>query len=116
MSAPATVKDPRRYFEEVSSQRSTTPAGPPVCLYLEVTNRCNLRCRTCPQFFGMAEPFQHAVTQHGRRLRLYTPVGDLLQACAIRPYREDRAPGVRIVEISAEGDAAVFPVVRRSRG
>lgn len=25
-------------------------------LYLEVTNRCNLRCRTCPQFFGMAEP------------------------------------------------------------
>lgn len=28
--------------------------------------------------FGMAEPLQHAVTQHGRRLRLYTPVGELL--------------------------------------
>ncbi len=28
--------------------------------------------------FGMAEPFQHAVMQQGRRLRLYTPVGDLL--------------------------------------
>lgn len=27
-------------------------------LYLEVTNRCNLRCRTCPQFFGMAEHFR----------------------------------------------------------
>ncbi|HZU76484.1 MAG TPA: radical SAM protein [Dehalococcoidia bacterium] len=25
-------------------------------IYLEVTNRCNLRCRTCPQFFGMPEP------------------------------------------------------------
>jgi radical SAM protein with 4Fe4S-binding SPASM domain len=24
-------------------------------LYLETTNRCNLRCRTCPQYFGMAE-------------------------------------------------------------
>ena len=31
-------------------------AAPPEELYLEVTNRCNLRCRTCPQFFGMAEP------------------------------------------------------------
>ena len=32
--------------------------------------------------FGMAEPFQHAVTQYGRRLRLYTPVGDLLPGMA----------------------------------
>lgn len=24
-------------------------------LYLETTNRCNLRCRTCPQYFGMPE-------------------------------------------------------------
>ncbi|MEO8340805.1 MAG: proline dehydrogenase family protein [Nitrospirota bacterium] len=32
--------------------------------------------------FGMAEPFQHAVKQYGRRLRLYTPVGDLLPGMA----------------------------------
>ncbi len=32
--------------------------------------------------FGMAEPFQQAVTQHARRLRLYTPVGDLLPGMA----------------------------------
>lgn len=32
--------------------------------------------------FGMAEPFQQAVTQHGRRLRLYTPAGDLLPGMA----------------------------------
>lgn len=32
--------------------------------------------------YGMAEPFQHAVTQHGRRLRLYTPVGELLPGMA----------------------------------
>jgi MoaA/NifB/PqqE/SkfB family radical SAM enzyme len=27
----------------------------PQCLYLEVTNRCNLRCQTCLQFRGMKE-------------------------------------------------------------
>ncbi len=32
--------------------------------------------------FGMAEPFQQAVMQYGRRLRLYTPVGDLLPGMA----------------------------------
>jgi MoaA/NifB/PqqE/SkfB family radical SAM enzyme len=45
---------PRRAFE-VSGR--TEHAPPPEELYLEVTNRCNLRCRTCPQFFGMAERF-----------------------------------------------------------
>lgn len=32
--------------------------------------------------FGMAEPFQQAIHQRGRRLRLYTPVGDLLPGMA----------------------------------
>ncbi|WP_455377334.1 proline dehydrogenase family protein [Petrachloros mirabilis] len=32
--------------------------------------------------FGMAEPFQDAVRQRGRRLRLYTPVGELLPGMA----------------------------------
>lgn len=32
--------------------------------------------------FGMAEPFQHAVLQRHRRLRLYTPVGELLPGMA----------------------------------
>jgi RHH-type transcriptional regulator, proline utilization regulon repressor / proline dehydrogenase / delta 1-pyrroline-5-carboxylate dehydrogenase len=32
--------------------------------------------------FGMAEPFQEAVLQRRRRLRLYTPVGDLLPGMA----------------------------------
>ena len=26
-------------------------------LYIETTNRCNLKCRTCPQYFGMPEDF-----------------------------------------------------------
>jgi RHH-type proline utilization regulon transcriptional repressor/proline dehydrogenase/delta 1-pyrroline-5-carboxylate dehydrogenase len=32
--------------------------------------------------FGMAEPFQEAVLKRGRRLRLYTPVGELLPGMA----------------------------------
>lgn len=36
--------------------RGLTVDAPPEELYLEVTNRCNLRCVTCPQSWGMAEP------------------------------------------------------------
>lgn len=51
-------------------------APAPEELYLEVTNRCNLRCRTCPQSFGMAEQFNDlswdrflAITDQFPRLR-----------------------------------------------
>ncbi len=47
--------DARRYFEAVSSGESIA-TSPPVCLYLEVTNRCNLLCETCPRTFEDLEP------------------------------------------------------------
>ena len=56
MSTSIALKDPRRYFEEVGAQRSAVAATPPVCLYLEVTNRCNLLCETCPRTFETLEP------------------------------------------------------------
>jgi MoaA/NifB/PqqE/SkfB family radical SAM enzyme len=49
------LQDPRRYFEAVQ-QRDTIATAPPVCLYLEVTNRCNLLCETCPRTFEALEP------------------------------------------------------------
>ena len=49
------LKDPRRYFEAVET-RDLTATAPPVCLYLEVTNRCNLLCETCPRTFESLEP------------------------------------------------------------
>ena len=55
MSA-STLANPRRYFEAVAAQRSPTADAPPVCLYLEVTNRCNLLCETCPRTFETLEP------------------------------------------------------------
>ena len=47
--------DARRYFESVAARDSVAEA-PPVCLYLEVTNRCNLLCETCPRTFEALEP------------------------------------------------------------
>jgi MoaA/NifB/PqqE/SkfB family radical SAM enzyme len=50
------LKDPRRYFEQIGAERSAVAEAPPVCLYLEVTNRCNLLCDTCPRTFEELEP------------------------------------------------------------
>jgi MoaA/NifB/PqqE/SkfB family radical SAM enzyme len=50
------VIDPRRYFESVGRERMAAPARPPVCVYLEATNRCNLLCTTCPRTYEELEP------------------------------------------------------------
>ena len=49
-----TKPDPRRYFEQIDTK--SREAAPPVCLYLETTNRCNLLCETCPRTFETLEP------------------------------------------------------------
>ena len=48
--------DPRRYHELVTAKRTEIAQRPPVCLYLEVTNRCNLLCTTCPRTYEELEP------------------------------------------------------------
>ena len=48
--------DPRRYHESVTGERTEVAQRPPVCLYLEVTNRCNLLCTTCPRTYEDLEP------------------------------------------------------------
>ncbi len=48
--------DPRRYFEATDAERKVVAESEPVCLYLEVTNRCNLLCTTCPRTFEDLEP------------------------------------------------------------
>ncbi len=55
MSA-STVTDPRRYFEAIPDARADLAETPPLCVYLEVTNRCNLLCETCPRTFETLEP------------------------------------------------------------
>ena len=62
MSAPAAkipaarAVDPRRYHEAVGDERGVEATRPPVCLYLETTNRCNLLCTTCPRTYEELEP------------------------------------------------------------
>ncbi len=46
----------RRYFEKPEDELSIFAEQEPVCLYLEVTNRCNLLCTTCPRTFEELEP------------------------------------------------------------
>jgi MoaA/NifB/PqqE/SkfB family radical SAM enzyme len=48
--------DPHRYHEAVSGLLETEARRPPVCLYLETTNRCNLLCTTCPRTYEELEP------------------------------------------------------------
>jgi MoaA/NifB/PqqE/SkfB family radical SAM enzyme len=48
--------DPRRYHESVKGERTDVAARQPVCVYLEVTNRCNLLCTTCPRTYEELEP------------------------------------------------------------
>ena len=54
--SPSKPVDPRRYFEGVAQQREKRTEREPVCLYLEVTNRCNLLCTTCPRTYVELEP------------------------------------------------------------
>ena len=82
-------------------------APPPEELYLEVTNRCNLRCRTCPQFFGMAERFHDltwerflAITDQFPRLRrvVLHGIGEpLLNAALGRMIRHLKGRGAYVL-------------------
>src|SRR6478672_8986159 len=59
MAPPANTSarsvEPRRYHESVQ-ESGIIASRPPVCLYLEVTNRCNLLCTTCPRTYEELEP------------------------------------------------------------
>lgn len=55
--APAPNRlDPRRYHEAAADAHEPIARRPPVCLYLETTNRCNLLCTTCPRTYEELEP------------------------------------------------------------
>jgi len=53
---PAPTIDPRRYHEAAPAEVQAHATRPPVCLYLETTNRCNLLCTTCPRTYEELEP------------------------------------------------------------
>jgi radical SAM protein with 4Fe4S-binding SPASM domain len=49
--------DEKKYFQVIDpDRRDSIAAVAPTCLYLEVTNECNLTCKTCPLTYGRVEP------------------------------------------------------------
>jgi MoaA/NifB/PqqE/SkfB family radical SAM enzyme len=70
--------DPRRYFEAAAVPAGGQAEKPPVCLYLEVTNRCNLLCTTCPRTYAELEP--PADMSWGLFTRIVDQVGGLSRA------------------------------------
>jgi MoaA/NifB/PqqE/SkfB family radical SAM enzyme len=55
-SPAANTVDVHRYHESVAAERASVARDLPVCVYLEVTNRCNLLCTTCPRTYEELEP------------------------------------------------------------
>jgi radical SAM protein with 4Fe4S-binding SPASM domain len=48
--------DENKYFQIIDAdQRGPIATSAPTCLYLEVTNECNLTCKTCPLTYGRVE-------------------------------------------------------------
>ena len=68
-SEPARATDPRRYHEAADPKRPPIAERLPVCLYLEVTNRCNLLCTTCPRTYEHSSrpPTCHGISSPHRR-------------------------------------------------
>ncbi len=70
-------------------------------LYIETTNRCNLACKTCPQYFGMQEDSADLGIDQVRRIL-------------------DQAPGVRRVVLHGIGEPLLNPalpeIVREVKG
>jgi len=78
MDALTKPVDPHRYFEASDAKLARRAERLPVCLYLEVTNRCNLLCTTCPRTYEELEP--PADMSWGLFTRIVDQVPDLARA------------------------------------
>ena len=64
------------YFQAVDpASRGAVAPRDPVCLYLEVSNECNLACKTCPITYGkVEEPASLSLEQVKSLLSQFTTV------------------------------------------
>ena len=102
------MSQPKHYFERIAeSGLGPVVEQPPVCLYLEVTNRCNLLCQTCPRTFASVErpadlsfeQFAHLVDQVPNLAQtVLQGVGEpTINRELTRMIRHLKARGVRVV-------------------
>lgn len=92
---------------EVTARSEFVPA-PPEELYLETTNRCNLRCRTCPQSWGMLEDAADLSPAQVRRILGYFPAVRRVVLHGIgEPLLNPELPGI-LREVKGTGAHALF--------
>ncbi len=93
---------------DVTSLRSDSVPYPPGELYLETTNRCNLRCRTCPQYWGMPEGAADLSVSQVRRILGYFPgVRRVVLHGIGEPLLNPELPGI-VREVKAAGAHTLF--------
>jgi MoaA/NifB/PqqE/SkfB family radical SAM enzyme len=73
-------------------RRGITVSRPPDELYLEVTNRCNLTCATCPQSWGMSEASADLTPERAKQIL-------------------DQVPEVRRVVLHGIGEPTLNPLL-----
>src|SRR5438105_2029485 len=102
------MSQPKYYFERIAeSGLGPIVQQPPVCLYLEVTNRCNLLCQTCPRTFASVErPADLSFEQFNRIVdqvpnltqTVLQGIGEpMIKRDLTRMIRHLKARGVRVV-------------------
>lgn len=91
-----------------AATRGETVAALPDELYIETTNRCNLKCRTCPQYWGMDEnPADLDVAQVRRILDLFPQVRRVVLHGIGEPLLNTDLPQI-IAAVKARGAYALF--------
>lgn len=77
-------------------------------LYIETTNRCNLKCRTCPQYWGMDEDPADLAAEHvSRVLDLFPRVRRVVLHGIGEPLLNPELPEI-IARVKARGAYALF--------
>src|SRR5215469_14386593 len=99
----------------MSMARTTTSAARgarveqlPREIYLEASNWCNLKCRTCPQFFGMPEPTAHLTAKRAKAVLDQLPRVDRAVLHGIgEPLLNPELPAL-VTLVKARGAHALF--------
>jgi MoaA/NifB/PqqE/SkfB family radical SAM enzyme len=88
--------------------RGETVAALPDELYIETTNRCNLKCRTCPQYWGMDEDAADlTVEQVDRILDCFPGVNRVVLHGIGEPLLHRELPAI-IAAVKRRGAYALF--------
>ena len=89
-------------------RRGEVVAKLPRELYIETTNRCNLKCRTCPQFWGMDEDPADLSLPQVRAILDCFPGNERVVLHGIGEPLMNRALSAIIAEVKGRGAYALF--------